>query len=376
MDQSKESSTTANVKDKNIKIVMIGDVFPAEIDFNIGFGIKSLFEQHQGNPWKSVLKALFKDADIVIGNLESPLIPSEIKTKDSFYGSPSFASFLKECGITTLNIANNHILEQDEKGLKSTLKELYQTQIDVIGSIENNHQKIVYKTIEGIKIAIAGFCNVDVRPNYHQKYFAVLNEENVVSVIQQMQSNNADIKILSFHWGNEYIHQPSLGQRNLAYKCIEAGADIIVGHHPHVIQPYEKYKEGHIFYSLGNFCFDNLQSKQTRTGMIASLYWDMQKKMFTDIHLKGIKLLRKTLLRPMHTTKFKKYYDSIDRKYLQWKSISDEKYVCKYKKVLSIRHSIERILMKLYLIKMLIVLPFSEKRKLIRNLINYYIYKH
>jgi poly-gamma-glutamate capsule biosynthesis protein CapA/YwtB (metallophosphatase superfamily) len=85
-----------------------------------------------------------------------------------------------------------------------------------------------------------------------------------------MQSNNADIKILSFHWGNEYIHHPSLGQRNLAYKCIEAGADIIVGHHPHVIQPYEKYKEGHIFYSLGNFCFDNLQSKQTRTGMIAS----------------------------------------------------------------------------------------------------------
>lgn len=376
MDQSKESSTTANVKDKNIKIVMIGDVFPAEIDFNIGFGIKSLFEQHQGNPWKSVLKALFKDADIVIGNLESPLIPSEIKTKDSFYGSPSFASFLKECGITTLNIANNHILEQDEKGLKSTLKELYQTQIDVIGSIENNKPKIVYRTIKDIKIAIAGFSNVDLRTISNNNNFAILNEENVVSAIQQMKSNNADIKILSFHWGNEYIHQPSLEQRKLAYKCIEAGADIVAGHHPHVIQPYEKYKEGHIFYSLGNFCFDNLQSKQTRTGMIASLYWDMQKKIFTNIHLKGIKLSLKTLLRPMHTTKFKKYYDSIDRKYLLWKSMSDEKYACKYKKVLSIRHSFERILMKFYLVKILFVLSFLDRRKMIRNLINYYIYKH
>jgi poly-gamma-glutamate synthesis protein (capsule biosynthesis protein) len=201
-------------------------------------------------------------------------------------------------------------------------------------------------------------------------------EENVFSALQEMKSNNIDIKILSFHWGNEYIHQPSLEQRKLAYKCVEAGVDIIAGHHPHVIQPYEKYKEGHIFYSLGNFCFDNLQSIQTRTGMIASLYWDMQKKMFTNIHLQGIKLSPKILLQPIHTTKFKKYYDSIDRKYLQWKSISDEKYACKYKKVLSIRHPIERILMKLYLIKMLIVLPFSEKRKLIKNLINFYIYKH
>ncbi|MGI6292034.1 MAG: CapA family protein [Bacteroidales bacterium] len=359
-----------------LKLLFVGDIFPADLDFNIGFGIKSLFDQHQGNLWKPVLSALFKNADLVIGNLESPLIPEAIKAKGSFYGSPVFASFLKESGVTTLNIANNHILEQDDKGFESTLKELHQNQIDVIGSIENNQQKIVYKNMEGIKIAIAGFCNVDVLPDYHHKYFAVLNEENVFSALQEMKSNNIDIKILSFHWGNEYIHQPSLEQRKLAYKCVEAGVDIIAGHHPHVIQPYEKYKEGHIFYSLGNFCFDNLQSIQTRTGMIASLYWDMQKKMFTNIHLQGIKLSPKILLQPIHTTKFKKYYDSIDRKYLQWKSISDEKYACKYKKVLSIRHPIERILMKLYLIKMLIVLPFSEKRKLIKNLINFYIYKH
>jgi poly-gamma-glutamate synthesis protein (capsule biosynthesis protein) len=158
-----------------LKLLFVGDIFPADLDFNIGFGIKSLFDQHQGNLWKPVLSALFKNADLVIGNLESPLIPEAIKAKGSFYGSPVFASFLKESGVTTLNIANNHILEQDDKGFESTLKELHQNQIDVIGSIENNQQKIVYKNMEGIKIAIAGFCNVDVLPDYHHKYFAVLN---------------------------------------------------------------------------------------------------------------------------------------------------------------------------------------------------------
>lgn len=81
---------------------------------------------------------------------------------------------------------------------------------------------------------------------------------------------------MSLHWGNEYIHYPSISQIKLAHKIIDAGIDIIIGHHPHVIQPVERYKNGVIFYSLGNFLFDMLWSKKVRHGMIAKIKFDKE----------------------------------------------------------------------------------------------------
>ena len=122
MNQLNKSGNNTDLNERIVKIILIGDVFSGELEFNIGFGVKSFFEKHNGLPWKFKLESLFKDADIVIGNLESPLIPSEIKVKDSFYGKPDFASFLKECGVNVVNIANNHILEHGDKGFEETLK--------------------------------------------------------------------------------------------------------------------------------------------------------------------------------------------------------------------------------------------------------------
>lgn len=147
--------------------------------------------------------------------------------------------------------------------------------------------------------------------------------------------------------------------------------DIIVGHHSHVIQPYEKYKAGHIFYSLGNFCFDKpFQSRQFSKGMGVDLYFDTDSKEIEKIEIFGIKLSFRHLMHRMPADSFKPYFAGIQNKYERLKC--DTTYDTGYSEELSKRRMIERILMKLSLIQTFFFVSFKEKRMLINNLINYY----
>ena len=197
------------------------------------------------------------------------------------------------------------------------------------------------------------------------------DEVNAMAALNEMADRKADLKILTLHWGNEYIHRPSMMQRNMAYRLIDAGADIIVGHHSHVIQPYEKYKAGHIFYSLGNFCFDKpFQSRQFSKGMGVDLYFDTDSKEIEKIEFFGIKLSFRHLMHRMPADSFKPYFAGIQNKYERLKC--DTTYDTGYSEELSKRRMIERILMKLSLIQTFFFVSFKEKRMLINNLINYY----
>ena len=259
-----------------MKITLVGDIFPADEFLSVGFGIRSQFEATKGERWKDNIQGITQDSDIVIGNLESPLLePSLAAGKPDFYGSPEFARFLRECGIGVLNVANNHILEHGKGGYERTLQILEESGIAVAG----NDNRVLYIHRDNCLIGIAGFCNVDLDKFDNDGCFSVLDEVNAMAALNEMADRKADLKILTLHWGNEYIHRPSMMQRNMAYRLIDAGADIIVGHHSHVIQPYEKYKAGHIFYSLGNFCFDKpFQSRQFSKGMGVDLYFDTDSK--------------------------------------------------------------------------------------------------
>jgi len=255
-----------------IGITLLGDIFPGELDFTQNYGIRTQFKKHKGIPWRKEIKKIVSDDDIVLGNLESPLVHEADAIKKTFFGDPEFVCFLRECGINVVNIANNHILEQGNEGFRSTIQALNNAELGIIGQSIDSKSKIFYIDVKGLKIAIAGFSNVDLHIIQNDNHFAVLNEDNVINTIESMEEHMVDLKILSFHWGNEYIHVPSIDQRKMAYKFIDNGADIIVGHHPHVIQPYEKYKHGHIFYSLGNFIFDYIHSRMVSFGLIVERY--------------------------------------------------------------------------------------------------------
>lgn len=354
-----------------IKISFIGDIFPGELPYTVGYGIRTQFSKHLGSLWKGSILELLGSNDIICGNLESPLVSEKNALKMTFLGDPEFALFLRECGINVLNVANNHILEQGEKGFRSTVQVLKENEIGIIGCHDNTNSTVHYKETKGKKIGIAGFSNVDLHMIKNDGLFTVLNEEKVLESLYRMKSENADFKILCFHWGNEYINIPSLEQRKLARKFIDEGADVIVGHHPHVIQPWEKYKHGHIFYSLGNFMFDYIHSEIVSKGLVVTLTFSTDVKSIV-VNLAGVKLSNGTPPERLENEAFFKYYSRVVDLYERMCKLSDAGYEQKYKRMLSRNHLFQRILMKSALLKEFYRVKRSEKKLLLRNLAIYY----
>ncbi len=371
--QKKVSKNISNSTSQRIKISLIGDIFPGELSFTRNYGIRSQFEQHNGEPWINKIKGIIGENDLVIGNLESPLVEKENAIKDTFYGNPKFAAFLKKCGINVLNVANNHILEQGEYGFKRTLEVLSDNDLDIVGHVKNGCSSILYKEIRGIKIAIAGFSNVDLHKISNNSNFAVLDEENVLNTLNIMEQHSADIRILSLHWGNEYINFPSLEQRKMAYKFIDAGATIIAGHHPHVIQPYEKYKDGHIFYSLGNFMFDFIQSKKISVGLRVII--EMTNRKISNLECLGVDLSYKDLVKKSKEKKFNSFFSKINEKYRKLILNTDFKYKKVYKRDLACKHLLERIYMKTNFLDEFFRIDKKAKNTLIKNIKTYYLKK-
>lgn len=353
-----------------VKITLVGDIFPGERDFTLNYGIKSQFEKHNGKLWIDAIKSILGDNDIVIGNLESPLVYSNETPKKTFYGTPDFAFFLKKCNINVLNVSNNHILEHGQYGFESTLRSLNQANLGIVGNIADSYSKIQIVNVGNIKIGIAGFSNVDLHKIHNDNSFAVLNENNVLDSLSKMSQLAVDIKILCFHWGNEYVHFPSLEQRKMAYRFIDAGAHIIAGHHSHVIQPYEKYKNGHILYSMGNFMFDFLHSKKVRIGLITSLV--ITDNLDISVQLKGIKLSHKNIVESIPTREFEKYYAKISSKYKMYKSLSDTEYQRIYYKTVRVNRMIQRTLMKMSIVSEFLRLNYKDRLILFSNLVHYY----
>jgi len=348
-----------------MKLTFLGDIFPADESFCVGFGIHSQFQQHWGEEWSSNLSQFTKGSDYVIGNLESPLIPSSMATSDTFYGHPRFASFLKDCGVNILNLANNHILEHDLNGYSETLEILQSADIKIIG----NANDVLYLRSMDCCVAIAGFCSPNLLEYTIDNTLSILTKENVISALNAMNTNNADIKIFCFHWGNEYIHKPSMQQREFAYELIDAGADVIIGHHPHVIQPYEQYKNGHIFYSLGNFCFNNpFQSKHYSIGLVVNFYIDNFRKTISDISLSGVRLLQYKLVETIQQSKFYSYFYKIQNIYHSCREIEDYDYY--YNKELRRRRFRERVLMKTSLLRLFFSIRAKDNWMLIKNIFN------
>lgn len=356
-----------------IRIAFVGDIFPGELPFTLNYGIRTQFEKHKGEPWVNRVKDIIGTNDITIGNLEAPLVDREKALKPIFYGSPDFAGFLKECGINVLNVANNHILEQGDQGFLKTIESLEGAGLGVVGNVANHQSRVLIREVKGVRVAIAGFSNVDLHKIENNNRFAVLSEENVLSTLNLMKQQKADIKILSLHWGDEYVHIPSPEQKTLAYKFIDAGADIIAGHHPHVIQPYEKYKNGHIFYSLGNFMFDYLQSKKVRKGLIAAVEILDQKRI--GVVFSGVELSGNDLVASLNEKKFFVYFSNINNNYQCQMNQNDSNYTKNYKKKQKKSRLVERILMKTKLIMLWFSFDSSKKTILFKNILSYYLKK-
>lgn len=261
-----------------MRLICTGDILPADRLNTIGIGAASMFNKHAGEAWMS----LFVDNDfaenVLFGNLESPLTAIYDINGEQFIpfaGDIRFASWLSKVGYDFVSVANNHILEQGIKGFRQTIDALTSNNIQAVGFCDaQTGSNLVLIEKKGIRIGFAAFNAIhDIRV---PGTYAELEEASIYKAIKGLKNKGAHITCLSFHWGNEYIHIPSWQQIQLSHNAIDAGADIIIGHHPHVIQPVEKYKNGYIIYSLGNFIFDMLWAKNVRTGMC--VYFEINEK--------------------------------------------------------------------------------------------------
>ena len=160
--------------------------------------------------------------------------------------------------------ANNHSLDTDEEGLQTTIEACKEAGLDYVGSKEKESDKILYKEINGMKIAILAYTYgangkedlLNLREEVDSLNY--LHEENIKSDIEEAKANGADFIVVYPHWEIEYQSYPQESTVELAHNMIDWGADLVIGNHPHVVQPVEVYKnedgkEGLIAYALGNF---------------------------------------------------------------------------------------------------------------------------
>jgi len=212
-------------------------------------------------PFRKVYKEL-KEADLVFVNLENPIIKDcpIIVGGFKFCGSYEMLEGLKLSGIDVVSLANNHSRNFGEEGVNETVTVLKSINISATGL-----SNLIVKEVGGIKYGFLGFDFVSNAPK--ESDFALVKESN----------NQVDVLIVGVHWGNEYKDKPNDYQVAWANLLIESGADVISGHHPHWVQTIDYINGKPVYYSLGNFIFDQMWSEETKKGMVVKLLFDKDK---------------------------------------------------------------------------------------------------
>lgn len=257
-----------------ISISLVGDIL---LDGHIR---NHIHKEGYDYPWHYV-REYFENDDITIGNLETSITGAGEKWPDKQFNFRSEAKnvgAMKDAGIDVVSLANNHSLDYGYEGFRDTLRYLNEGDIKVVGAGENIEQAIKEVIIDkdNMKIGILGFSRVvpDVgwwatpnRPGLVGAYDTQMPQ--ALKAIENLKKE-VDILIVSVHWGKELEEEPRQEEIIVAKKMIDSGADVIAGHHPHVLQGIEIYKGRPIFYSLGNFVFGT-KSELTANTMIAQL---------------------------------------------------------------------------------------------------------
>lgn len=218
----------------------------------------------------SYVKKYFKHSDLTIANLENPITdnPFICSKKICLKSDPKCIKAIVDSDINLVNLANNHINDCGIKGLNDTLNILEQNNILTIGT---ESKPYIIKTLKNIRLGFIGISNKFYpKDSLYAKNVNSLNKKYILNkynenIIKKLRKK-VDILIVSIHWGQEYHKDYNIYQKNLSYNMIEKGVDIILGHHPHVIQSMEYIKTknnvGVVFYSLGNFLFDSHKQKK------------------------------------------------------------------------------------------------------------------
>ena len=230
-------------KDADLTITTLGDVTLGYDDnFSPAGRLSTYADQYGYSYFFENVRSILAEDDLTFANLEGPLTDRgerQYKTF-AFHGSPSYTQILQDGSIEAVTLANNHSGDYGEIGLEDTKQYLKEAGITYCSEDE-----VAFTEVQGVKVALIGIYAVDQEDKSAQ----------VSTSIAKAKNGGADLIVVAFHWGTELVATPDSVQRSLGHLAIDEGADLVVGHHPHVLQGIEEYNGEYIVYSLGNFCF-------------------------------------------------------------------------------------------------------------------------
>lgn len=240
-----------------LRIMAVGDVM-------MHADVKKAAEDQGGfEPLWADLAPLFKGVDLAFANLETPVAPTTGRPGRPFqFNAPeSLPPALRASGLTVLSTANNHAFDQGRKGVKETVERLREAKLIGLGSGTSKADAEAPRFFEanGVKVALLGYTdlfNLDLNKKADEPWVRPMDLDAAVQAVKELKGQ-ADAVIVSVHWGDEYHHLPTKRHRQIAEALVAAGADLVLGHHPHVLQPMELVeaggRRGVVAFSLGNF---------------------------------------------------------------------------------------------------------------------------
>lgn len=245
LDQKTETTPEPTPEPVKITISAVGDcTLGMDEEFNYDTSFNAMFESVGDPGWFfENVRSIFEGDDLTIVNLEGPLTESEdIQEKTfAFKGSPSYTQVLTAGSVEAANLANNHSRDYGESGYEDTIENVENAGIQTFG-----YERTALMEIKGVKVGLAGI---------YVLADGMERETQLKEEVNALKDQGAQLIVVSFHWGSEKENYPDDIQKSLAHTAIDEGADLVLGHHPHVLQGIETYKGKKIVYSLGNFCF-------------------------------------------------------------------------------------------------------------------------
>lgn len=279
-------------KIEKVKLKAFGDIMAhmAQIQYayNKGGGEYDFSDQF------TYLKDFVKDSDISIGNYETTTNPDlPVAGFPRFNVPAAYLKDLKETGFDIVSTANNHSMDTELEGVFSTMEAAKEAGLDYVGSFKDKSDRILFKEVKGIKLAFLAYtygCNGRenlIVPREEVENLGYLSDEDQIKKdIGRAKAQGADFVIVYPHWGIEYQSMPNEAQITLGRKMIDWGADLVIGNHPHVVEPVEIYqaedgRKGLIAYALGNFIsYQNYENnKDIRVEHSLALEIDLEKDM-------------------------------------------------------------------------------------------------
>lgn len=237
--------------------------------------IRGVLDAHGAEQVLGAVMPLLQEADLSVGNLEGPVTAYPSVSRGSKVGditnmrftfATSVPQTLAASGIDLVSLGNNHMLDFGSEGAVSTKEWLAKSGIAFVGDPTGTSPEVVIKDVEGIRIAFLGY----------NDFFGRTSDETRAFIRSAKALERPDLLVVLAHWGAEYLPEPPERVRELGRSFVDAGADLVIGSHPHVVQPYEDYRGARIYYSLGNFVFDQYWDEEVRCGQLVTVSLEKQ----------------------------------------------------------------------------------------------------